>query len=94
MIWFARLRGVAVERHSDASYIISYSYILSTELGNRSSYMSGLTGQAICPVTEPGKLFARLRNRTVEIHRLRIRTPGYATGQVTHPCGTYILQIL
>ena len=24
VIWFARLRGVAVERHSDASYIISY----------------------------------------------------------------------
>ena len=58
---------------------------------NRASCLPGYaTGQAICPVTQPGKLFARLRNRTVEIHRLHIRTPGYATGQVTHPCGTFI----
>ena len=72
-VWFARLPGVAVERHGDASYFRVRKSVK----------------QAVCQFTQLGKLFARLRNRTVEIHRLRIRIPenflhflkkGYATG--------------
>ena len=47
--------------------------------------MSGLTGQAVCPVTQPGKLFARLRNRVSYLSGCvtgQLRFTGYTSG---HP---------